>query len=628
MHPKHLYLFLFLLITASYAKAQSTTYTEYPELELRAEKLLIQDTEALILQIDHWVDSLELTPKSKTWQYLMLYKAEAFNVKAQYVASFGLISLVDEKMRTSKMHYKDPHLYFRVLSLSGSCHELLGDRESGLDSLQKAVKIAGATNNYNDQVIGHIMMAEAMRDPTTIQNSDKHLHKALEICEKQNLAPNMYALVYDRYAACSVIHNMTIAYSNKAAHYAQLAGNKSIYGMAHLQLAMVMNEPVEFKDSLVDIAIDNFRQIGDIRNLGLAFLDRVIFYQNAARYEEALVYLDSVEYLRDGRDWPYLAEYYLNYKYRIYSILEEKDSMIYYMSALYAYQGEKIEDRNMENAYFVDQKFQDELQALTIREQDFQLEQSERNLRLILIILAISGVFLFALAWFILRLRKQKREIEDKQAEIALINSSLESSLEENKVLLYETHHRVKNNLQVVSSLLELQSESSQNDLLENALAGAQTRISAMAFVHELLYKQDDLKNVDLSQYLTAVSRQIALFYGGEENLEVSIDCHHIQFPIHRAIHLGIFINELLTNSHKYARKEGEPLRISIELKQSAEMHHLHYQDNGPGLPNGLESGNVGSIGLFLLKSMARQLRGKLTYAMNNGASFKIDFKK
>ena len=111
-------------------------------------------------------------------------------------------------------------------------------------------------------------------------------------------------------------------------------------------------------------------------------------------------------------------------------------------------------------------------------------------------------------------------------------------------------------------------------------------------------------------------------------SIDIDIECSNIILPLRKAIHLGVLINELLTNSHKYARSDEDILRLKIRLYESENEHVLEYSDNGPGLTKGLESEKKGSIGMYVLKSMTRQLRGKLTYETNSGASFVLRFKK
>ncbi|MFT5820798.1 MAG: two-component sensor histidine kinase [Crocinitomix sp.] len=616
--------FLLLAVKVGFSK----TFTLHPELEGKAKVLLVQDAEKLVTEIDIWVDSLQSNPNEKTWMHLMLYKAEGLITISNYVAAIQLIELVQSKAIKADVLSQDAHLQFRILSLSANCYILRNERSIGLDSLQKAIKIAEEGQEYEDLVIGHVLMAEGLRPTEMNRNTIKHLNTAEQLCIIHDLGPNLFAYVYDRYAACSTVHEVIVSYSYKAIEAAEKGGNRGIIGAAHLQLGMILPTSIEIRDSLIDIGLENFRLLGDRRNIALAMLDKSKLYITEGDDLKALVFLDSVDYYRENRKWPYLTQASWHSKIDIYRKNGEKDSAIVYLDKLNNYIGQMRRTSELEVLFFVEKKFQDEIQAVTIREQDYRIEKGERTFRLIMLSLIISAVFLIVLIYFTLRLRKGKREIENKQRQIAIINTDLEASLEENKVLLYETHHRVKNNLQVVSSLLELQSESANNKLLENALSGAQNRIGAMAFVHELLYKQDDVKNVDLAQYIKAMSNQIAGFYGDEENLSVKVICHNIQFPLHRAIHLGIFINELLTNSHKYARKPNQKLEIQIELIQKENHNHLSYHDNGPGLTDGMDSGNIGSIGIYLLKSMAKQLRGELHYYTDEGATFEMKFKK
>ncbi|WP_232420993.1 MULTISPECIES: histidine kinase dimerization/phosphoacceptor domain -containing protein [unclassified Leptospira] len=220
-------------------------------------------------------------------------------------------------------------------------------------------------------------------------------------------------------------------------------------------------------------------------------------------------------------------------------------------------------------------------------------------------------------------------EITDKkQAE-----RQLKSSLKEKEVMLKEIHHRVKNNLQVISSLFSLQSEYENDPKIHEAFAESQNRIQTMALIHDELYQSNDLGNVEFSGYSRRLVEKIRTAYkiGAETRVDVISSPIHLEISI--AIPLGLALNELLTNSFKYAfpqnysPSDGRP-KIQVKLQKIEKIVLLEVSDNGIGLPNELDPIATHSFGLTLVQVLTKQLKGKLDFSSskNQGANFQIRF--
>ncbi|TGL60939.1 histidine kinase dimerization/phosphoacceptor domain -containing protein [Leptospira sarikeiensis] len=221
-------------------------------------------------------------------------------------------------------------------------------------------------------------------------------------------------------------------------------------------------------------------------------------------------------------------------------------------------------------------------------------------------------------------------EITDKkQAE-----RQLKSSLKEKEVMLKEIHHRVKNNLQVISSLFSLQSEYENDPKIHEAFRESQNRIQTMALIHDELYQSNDLGNVEFSGYSRRLVDKIRTAYkiGSEVRVDVVSGPIHLEISI--AIPLGLALNELLTNSFKYAFPndfipvEGKRPQIQVKLKKAGNQVSLEVCDNGIGLPSELNPIETPSFGLTLVQVLTKQLKGKLDFSSSkdDGASFQIRF--
>jgi PAS domain S-box-containing protein len=205
----------------------------------------------------------------------------------------------------------------------------------------------------------------------------------------------------------------------------------------------------------------------------------------------------------------------------------------------------------------------------------------------------------------------------------------LKSSLAEKEALLKEVHHRVKNNLQVIASLLRLESRRIVNPATEIVLRDLQGRIRAMALLHETLYRSGNFAQVDASTYLAQLARHIfrsQLSPSGLIDLEIDVD--PLGLEIDQAIPCGLIVNELASNSLKHGFPHGGAGKVRVELKPLGETGtvRLRVSDNGVGLPAGPERATAATLGLHLVSDLARQIGGRLESAVGPGATFDVTF--
>ena len=214
------------------------------------------------------------------------------------------------------------------------------------------------------------------------------------------------------------------------------------------------------------------------------------------------------------------------------------------------------------------------------------------------------------------------RDITDrKKAE-----EQIKASLKEKEVLLREIHHRVKNNLQVVSSLLSLQSNTLTDDNMREVFNESQNRIRSMALVHENLYQGENLANIDFRKYIEALASGLLQSYGGDANkVTLSIIIDDISLGIDIAIPCGLIINELVANSLKHAFPHGRKGEIKIELHSVDNTFELIVSDNGRGIPENIDFKNTESLGLMLVTILAEdQLDGEITLEREGGTTFHV----
>ncbi len=204
----------------------------------------------------------------------------------------------------------------------------------------------------------------------------------------------------------------------------------------------------------------------------------------------------------------------------------------------------------------------------------------------------------------------------------------IHASLEEKEVLLKEIHHRVKNNLQVISSLLKLQAGYIKDDRILEVFKESQNRVRAMALIHEKLYQSDDLAKTDFAEYVRSLVTDLFRSYSVSSRLiKLNVQVENVRLSIDTAIPCGLIINELISNSLKYAFSPGQAGEITIHLSSKTEDYYtLIVQDNGSGLPTDLNFRNTRSLGLQLVCSLTKQLHGTIDLECQHGAVFKITF--
>jgi PAS domain S-box-containing protein len=204
--------------------------------------------------------------------------------------------------------------------------------------------------------------------------------------------------------------------------------------------------------------------------------------------------------------------------------------------------------------------------------------------------------------------------------------NKVKESLNEKELLLREIHHRVKNNMQIISSLLNLQRSYIQDAEADNILQESQGRVKSMALVHEKLYQTDDLSKINVAEYIRSLSMNLFHSYTVKPGIKLTLDVGEVYFNIDTAVPLGLIINELVSNSLKYAFCDRENGEISISLKETDDsgIYHLKVRDDGVGFPSDLDFNNTPSLGLKLVNTLVNQLDGEIELVTNGGTIIHI----
>jgi two-component sensor histidine kinase len=216
--------------------------------------------------------------------------------------------------------------------------------------------------------------------------------------------------------------------------------------------------------------------------------------------------------------------------------------------------------------------------------------------------------------------RAMEVEIEERLKQ-------LKTSLHEKDILLKEVHHRVKNNLQVISSLIDLQAERLTDPATRTLFRDTRDRVRSMALVHEKLYQSADLAHTELGAYIRNVMKELFLAHGEvSSKVNLQLELEPVFLPVDMAIPCGLILNELATNSLKHAFAGREQGTIEIKLTTVGNEVHLVFRDDGWGLPAGLNLQAAESLGLRLIRMLSKQLRGDVIPYTGEGTRFELRF--
>lgn len=204
--------------------------------------------------------------------------------------------------------------------------------------------------------------------------------------------------------------------------------------------------------------------------------------------------------------------------------------------------------------------------------------------------------------------------------------TQLQSALQQKEVLLAELFHRVKNNLNLVTSLLNLKKESTTSEEARRALEECRNMVFSMALVHNRLYNNHNIDQLNFSEYLQELVPELIHAIGGREQVEFDMNSLPMSLTLAQAIPCGLIVNELVTNAFKHARVPGRKLKIHVSLKQQGAIVRIEVGDNGPGLQKNGQSHS--SLGMELIKSLTGQLDGVHSFRNQEGLRFHLEFRQ
>jgi len=367
--------------------------------------------------------------------------------------------------------------------------------------------------------------------------------------------------------------------------------------------------------------------IGDKRGVAISLVEKSKFLYQNKRFEEALSTLDEAEtYAREVNHTESIIKIFklrgeLHEALRQYeNALNDTRSLIKFQDSLHIEERRKV-TLELEEKYQNQQKEQ-QIRFLEDKDElnsELVIRQKQVSLYLIILIVALTLFFGFVL-WQWNKKRRLNQALEEKNLEI-------QQNLEERELLIREVHHRVKNNLQIVSGMLNVQAHSVEEQQIKEALLESRKRVQSMAIVHTQLYQTENIDTIDFKKYILHLIEQIENQFDFEHSEQISLECNiaEVLISVDDAISMGLIINEVVTNAFKHAFKPETQGTIFVELKEQDEHLTLKISDNGVGFNP--EEIREQSFGIRLIRSLAKSLKASCKWETENGTIFYLSLK-
>ncbi len=352
-------------------------------------------------------------------------------------------------------------------------------------------------------------------------------------------------------------------------------------------------------------------------------------YAKIEKYSKAQETISQVEYLLKSDASPQIEVSYFQTKAELLNKLNRNEEAYYFYQKAF-----KLEDSlNIETQKLLlagnDILYQMEEKDNLIEKQQANINATQKR---ILSILTLSlCIILVTTLIYLYNSKKKRKEIEQKNAVISAKNITINESLAEKELLLKEIHHRVKNNLQIISGILSLQNNSISDEKAKQILVDGQDRIQTIALLHKTMYQNENFNMVSFKTYINELVTYIKQAnITGNKNITINQKIEDIQFNIDTAIPLSLIINEIITNCYKHAFENKKEGIISISIKkQMTGFYELIIEDNGNGLPENFNSfENSKSVGFDLIRGLCQQIDGEIEITSKNGTKINIQFKE
>ncbi|MFV0570922.1 MAG: histidine kinase dimerization/phosphoacceptor domain -containing protein [Xanthomarina gelatinilytica] len=460
-----------------------------------------------------------------------------------------------------------------------------GRHNEALEYALKTIEISKKNKLNTELVYAYTSAGDTHMYLGSYQEAYNHFNDALFLAYQQNVST--YDLINFRNNKANALKRMgkhqeaKIEYETALAKAKEIEYENAIYvitanlGEINLLLGNY-NDALKYQLLTVNLQESN----GDVSNLTENYEHVSTIYEKLGNYPKALEYQKKARVMRDS------------------TAAIESDKVM--SNLLTKYETEKKEE--------------------TIKAQEAKISQQQKTQILYITIAAL-------LTFSLIGMFSSMRNIRKKRKKLQVLNLELETKNKQNELLLKEIHHRVKNNLELVKSLISLQSAQLEDSATKNAMIASQNRVQSMGIIHQKLYQGENLGSIEMKDYFINLSEGILDSFNTEDQIKIECAMEQLELDVDTAVPIGLIVNELLTNALKYAFPENQKGNIQISLfKDKPGTLTLKVVDNGIGKTLGTAPKGTG-FGSQLIKLLTKQLNGEMKEESHNGTSVLFHFK-
>ena len=551
------------------------------------------------------------------YHYAMLHRNKGeFEQALLYVGEF----LQEMQTRSDSLEI------MKGLNVQTTIYYEMTDYAATLESALKLKAWSERIDNIRGQIGGISFMALVMSDRDQTDKAIAHYHQAIELClaaKDTGRLANMYNNLAGAYLK-QKDYNEALTYYRLTKEIDEKDGYTwGIFNSYH-NIGNVQLHTKEFDQAFNNLqkAYDLQKEIGSIQELNMT--ENKLGYAAAklGKSEGIPLLKHALEVSREN-DYLHEEEQTLKYLSEVYEDRNDLTKALSYHKAyktlsdkIYRQQVDAKTDE-LQVQYETAEKEQ-EIASLSAENKIQVLELNQARQMKWALMLGLLGLALFAALLY--RNNRFRRQVN---AALTQQNILIEQNLAEKEMLLKEIHHRVKNNLQIVSSLLNLQSRNVHDEAARDAMREGQNRVKSMAIIHQNLYQEDDLIGVDTGQYIAKLTDSLRRSYNIDpDRISITTDIEAGKQDVDLMIPLGLITNELISNALKHAFTDGRQGHISVSLKRENNNLKLSVKDNGVGIPDKDVSNTSASMGMKIVHAFTSKLKGQLSVHEDEGTEF------
>jgi len=509
----------------------------------------------------------------------------------------------------------------------GESLELRKEFEKALPIYYEIIKIAEQQDEWEIAAQSYISVARCYESVDRNKDCLRNLQMAKAIIDKNNLhhIEPIYAYRYSSYQRIFGQRDSAIIYAWQAVDLGKKEEILRAQTDGYLLLGILTKE--------LETSAKYFKEAASLFYINKNYLGAANMYKNIAQS----YWLDEMpEKAKAAVD---TAQMYSNL------ITEKNTGYFSLLSRITAFKSNYFEDKNMiDTAYYYlkqsnefskksesivnQEKIESDAIEFAIAKEKEKVINAENNSFILRLGLAAMSILMLVLIYVVYNNQIKRKQIAQQNITITTNNEALNQSILKQSILLSEVHHRVKNNLQLVISLLALHGHHTNNSSVKTYLDDLSRKVFSIALIHEQLYRSGDFEKIDTKEYIQELTSNFQILQDVNKQIVFVTDVDQIMLNLETVLPLGIICSELISNSLKYAQSDDNKIKINISLKFVQSEYLLTYKDNGPGLQEDIIIKKKQGMGLTLIGNMVRQLQGESSRYNDSGAVFTLLFEE